>query len=325
MAIGALTLYFIVDRYRTASAAMVLVPQLHAPAVLGVSCVALLLAQASYALLWREIVSRLDRRRMNVVDALAVFFTSWLGRYVPTSVPYVAGKIVLSARLGYARNTVLSSIAYENVVLVIVGASSSCLLLPVMLAGTRDLAIHVLVAVVAAAMIVAVGSPILPRLVGLVSRFAHRDADFRVPVLQARDAHVALIVASVALVLNGLSFSLLLRSLTGLSPAEMVAAGAAYNLAGVAGIAAIPVPSGFGVREAVLAALLKLIVPLDIALAAALLSRLVAFAADLALGLAGVSALTVRGRSRAHASLGADGSNSGPGAYTQLENAAESG
>ena len=99
-----------------------------------------------------------------------------------------------------------------------------------------------------------------------------------------------------AAVLNGLAFALLLDAFTELSLREMVIAAAAFNLAGAAGVAAVPVPSGIGVREAVLIGLLQSVVPLEVATAAAVVARAGGIALDLAFGAAGASVFAFRAR-----------------------------
>jgi uncharacterized membrane protein YbhN (UPF0104 family) len=55
---------------------------------------------------------------------------------------------------------------------------------------------------------------------------------------------------------------------------------AAYNLAGIAGILAFAIPSGIGVREGVVVALMGAAITPPVALGAAVAVRLVAVAAD---------------------------------------------
>jgi uncharacterized membrane protein YbhN (UPF0104 family) len=102
----------------------------------------------------------------------------------------------------------------------------------------------------------------------------------------------------VACCFNGAAFGLLLLAFEPLSGREFIVAAAGFNLAGAAGVAAVPVPSGLGVREAVLVWVLHYIVPVETALAAALVARLISLPLDLALGAAGAAWLTATRRRR---------------------------
>jgi uncharacterized membrane protein YbhN (UPF0104 family) len=252
---------------------------------------------ALYTVLWRSLMNALDRSRPPLADSCAVFTSSWIGRYVPTSAPYVAGKVTLGGRLGYRRSAVGASIVYENLVVICVAALTSAVILPLTLKDVMPPLLWAVVGVPAACALFLLPSSALVR---AVSRIAER---FRLPSLEqfrlpGRGVAIAALIAATAAATNGAAFALLLAAFDDLSTAELIAAGAAFNLAGAAGVAAVPVPGGIGVREAVLVALLQAFVPIEVAAAAALLARLGAILVDLALGCAGAAWLASRGTFR---------------------------
>jgi uncharacterized protein (TIRG00374 family) len=116
-------------------------------------------------------------------------------------------------------------------------------------------------------------------------------------VLSYRGLASAATIASAALVFNAIGFALILAAFDDLSTREMIAAGAAVNLAGVLGVLAIPIPSGLGVREAVLIGLLQVFVPIEVAAAAAVVSRLVSIGTDVAFGLLAGGVMALRHQS----------------------------
>jgi hypothetical protein len=91
--------------------------------------------------------------------------------------------------------------------------------------------------------------------------------------------------------LSAVSFWLLVRSLTPVAPSQVARLGGAHALAFVAGFLAVPVPAGWGVREAVLAHLGAAVWPPAVAATLAAVSRLWAIGCDgVVLGVAGLVA-----------------------------------
>jgi uncharacterized membrane protein YbhN (UPF0104 family) len=82
------------------------------------------------------------------------------------------------------------------------------------------------------------------------------------------------------------------RALVPLDARAMVVAGGAACVASVTGFVAVPVPSGLGVRELVLVALLSVVMPAAVATSIALASRVLAVVVQTAL--AGVSLPSIR-------------------------------
>jgi uncharacterized membrane protein YbhN (UPF0104 family) len=75
-------------------------------------------------------------------------------------------------------------------------------------------------------------------------------------------------------VLQGLAFAALVRSIYPVDPRDLPGIAASFVVSWVIGFMSLLTPSGLGVREAVQAGLLALIVPLPVAVALAILSRI---------------------------------------------------
>lgn len=270
-------------------------PAIERPGLLVLGLVLYASTLLNYAVLWRNIVCRLDRIRPPLVDSVAVFCASWLGRYVPSSLPYLAGKLVMGIRLGHSKPALAASVLYENSLIISLGAISSSIIIPLTLAGEGGGPLVYVAAGLGGAGALSLLSPrVMHRVVNAATRLARREPIARDKLLSHRGILAGSVLAGVALALNGAGFALVLGSFVELDGREMVASAAIFNLAGVAGIAVLPVPSGLGVREAILIGLLQLYVPLEIAVAAALVARFGGIVIDVLLGLAGASLFALR-------------------------------
>lgn len=247
------------------------------------------------ALLWRDILCRLDRTNTSIIDGVAAFCASWPGRYVPSSLPYLAGKFVLGTRLGHSRPALAASVLYEHALLVSLGAVSSAIVIPLMLAGGSRVPWVFLSAAFGGAIGLALLSPrVMQAGISVAARLARKDAMPKMYLLSHRDMLFGATLALAALAFQAMSFSFVMASFLHLSWRELIAAGAIFNLAAVAGIVVLPVPSGLGVREGVLIALLQAFVPIELAAAATLVARFGNVLVDIGVGLIGGAVFAVR-------------------------------
>jgi uncharacterized membrane protein YbhN (UPF0104 family) len=281
-------------RIAAAAADVDALPALAQPWLLGAAAPAMLATVACYALLWRTIVFSLDPARPPAVDSFAVFASSWLGRHVPTGAPYVAGKIVLGRRLGHGTAPLAASLVYENLIVVGVGCAAAALLLPWCLPGALPALAWLPIGVAGVIGVALLPSPLAHRLLARAAEFSPRAEVLRECRLPAGGAVRGAAVASFAACANGLAFAVALAALSDLGLRESIAAGVAFNFAGAVGVAAVPVPGGVGVREAVLVPLLHSIVPVEVALAAALIARVGFLCVDVAAGAGGAAWLAFR-------------------------------
>jgi uncharacterized membrane protein YbhN (UPF0104 family) len=217
-----------------------------------------------------------------------VFCASWLGRYVPTSLPYFAGKVVMGSRLGHSRPALVASLVYENVLVLAIAAAVSCAALPLALSDASGPVWLALLGAAGAALLALLSPRVMSRAVAFGARVTRRPVPEGL-VLSRGGLASAATFAAVVVVANGLSFAFVLGSFVQLDGREVVASAAVFGLAGVAGTLALPVPSGLGVREAVIVALVQLYTPVEVAAAAAVLSRVICLGVDVAFGLTGAA------------------------------------
>jgi uncharacterized membrane protein YbhN (UPF0104 family) len=196
-------------------------------------------------------------------------------------VPYHAARLLAADSLGVTRGQVGASIGYEAIlvlgmaglagvvgIVVGVGLQTGNALLYVtagLFLGALPLALHPAVLVpMANRLLIVAGRPPL-------------DAD---AALTAKQTFGVAITYGAVLLATGLSFYLVAQAVTDEPPNIALAIGA-YCLASAIGMAAPFVPSGLGVREGVVIALLSGTMPADTVLVAAGTARAVSIVADI--------------------------------------------
>ncbi|MGI8650422.1 MAG: lysylphosphatidylglycerol synthase transmembrane domain-containing protein [Rubrobacter sp.] len=219
---------------------------------------------------WR-LVMRSFGDPLSRPESVAIWFATILGRYVPGSVAMVAGRVVMCQRRGVPARDTLASIVYENALILIsalvVTAASvpfwpdfeyrAYALLLVLLAPIGLIMIH-------------------PRVFKKAANFALAKTG-REPLektLPFRRVLALLAYYVGGWVLLGLGFASLTASVAPVGAAEIALLIGGYAFAWEVGFLSLVTPSGIGVKEAVLALILSLVLPIPAVIAVVVLSRL---------------------------------------------------
>lgn len=214
---------------------------------------------------------------------MLAFSYSWLGRYVPGTLPFFAGKVYLGTRLGYGTRPLVVTTAVQNVVEIlistVVGATMIVAAQGLTAGGGRFIALALLPSVALAALHPAV----LRRIVDASLRVLRRELlpDGALPPTRALMTASFFVATNQAI--NGVALWVILRAVGGASVDDIFLATGALSLAGVAGILVVLVPAGLGVRDATLTALLASSFTVEVAALAAIMLRLLTVLADLTL------------------------------------------
>lgn len=237
-------------------------------------------------LLWGRMLRALDRTAAQPVshlEAIAVQCASWLLKYIPGQVGSVVNKIVWAGKKGISRSLVAITFVYENVFLQVASIVPSAIILLLSLgpqifgqnATLLLFPILVLVPIVAIAY-----KPVFHRIVNIPAK---RILKQQVPETYFLSSWQSLLLAAEFVgprILNGIGFVLIATTVSQVTPAEWLPFAAAYVLAGAIGILAFFVPSGLGVREAVIVLILSQYVPVAEAIVISLLARLLSTVGD---------------------------------------------
>ncbi|WP_341856566.1 lysylphosphatidylglycerol synthase domain-containing protein [Brachybacterium sp. GPGPB12] len=234
---------------------------------------------------WGRIVRWLDpSASISAREAVAVQCLSWVLKYIPGQVGSVTNKVLWAGKKRISRTLVLISFVYENVFLQIASIVPALVILlvslgPGILGENATLMVAPLLVLIPAALVLArphvPPDPEPPSCAGSSSVPCRRSTSS--PAAVPRSPRSS---SSPPRILNGIGFVLIAATVSDITPAYWSPFAAAYALAGAVGILAILVPSGLGVREAVIVLVLSQYIPAPEAIVISLLSRLLATIGD---------------------------------------------
>lgn len=251
--------------------------------------------------LWGRIVTTLDDRPVRVAEAVRVHTGAWLLKYVPGQVGYVLGKTVWASHRGRSRLMVLVSIVYEQAFLLLGSTVPMVVVLLVSGGGDIDLTSTVWLALAAVVPLAAVTHPaVFHRLVSALGSRVLRRTVPRETFLGFGPAMAFQAVYLVPRVLNGVGVMVIAAAVLGTNADAWLAITAAYAIAGAAGIVAVFVPSGLGVREAVFVALATPTLGVEGAIVVSIVARVLATIADGLLAVVWAALTGWARRNRAH-------------------------
>ncbi|WP_084126618.1 lysylphosphatidylglycerol synthase domain-containing protein [Demequina sp. NBRC 110054] len=232
-------------------------------------------------LVWRVVLVRLGADALPPFRVLAsVYSKAWLARYIPGTIPWIAGKIYLAAEHGISKTRLaVSSLVEAASQVVAVGAVSLTLLALDPRIGEISVTVRVLVAVGAVAGFVAMAPPIFNRLLDLAMRAARRGTPVQVGWPTVRDS-IALYGGGA--LLSGLqSYFLILAIAPQVGLEDMLYIIGAIGLGGVVGMLTPLVPSGLGTKDATQFVLLLVVMPAATATLVVVLGRVLNAVVDL--------------------------------------------
>lgn len=253
-----------------------------APAVWPAVLAALALV-ASYLWLFGVSLAVLRRvgYRLTFRAGLRPFFYTLLGRYIPGRVAVILGKVYIYEKRGVPRLAAALAPAYENVFAAIGGVAVSLAAAAALFAGRFSWWQLAPALAGVAALAVFIQPPVMGRLLAwAMRRFGalklERDA-----TIKTRGALAFAAAYGGYCVLLGAFFAALAAAFVPLDAGGAARAGAAFVVASVLGYVVVFAPSGLGVRESLLIVLLEPYMGAGDAAFLAVVSRVVAVAAEL--------------------------------------------
>lgn len=233
--------------------------------------------------IWRDILYSLGSKTLPSFTMMSdIYAKSWLARYIPGTVTWIAGKVVMAANQGVSKSRLVVSSLLEAgmqvtaavvLSLILIGFSPHIAHIPTLL--------RVIVVLMSLAFLTLLSPPVFNRLLRLGHSFTKRElpAELRVNRKAMLRSFGLFIIGTF---LHGAASFWLIHALVPNLPAGLfLYIVGAFGLSGAIGMATPFLPSGIGVRDGALLVLLAAVFPRDIALAITLVSRLWQVAVDI--------------------------------------------
>ena len=237
------------------------------------------------AYIWRVILRRLGASQLpSPTITNDVYAKAWMGRYIPGTVTWIAGKVYMASSWGISKSrlTVASVLEGGSQVVAITFVSFLLLGFDPRLSVLSPLAKALLIALGLLVLII-----LIPRIFNTLMRQAYQVIKRKVVPgeLQINGPAVwqSFILYTFGALLSGASCFFVIWSIAPqLDIGDIWFVIGSFGLASVAGMAAPFAPSGLGIRDGIQLVLLTAILPNELALAATILVRLWSVALDIA-------------------------------------------
>lgn len=229
-------------------------------------------------LTWLVILKSLGAEsfKRHLRELTYVFAKSWMGRYIPGTAPWILGKIYFAAKLGISKKKLgVSSLLEGGLQIAVSLVVGFALLLLDSRFNVINFKLKIVLIIMLVGCVIAVLPPVFNRLVLLAYKLIRKKTLAREHLASNRTIASGSAVYVVAAILNGLSVFFITKSIyPSLAYHDVSFVIGAASLSGAAGMLAIFVPSGIGVRDGIFLALMSLVMPTELALVATIASRL---------------------------------------------------
>jgi uncharacterized membrane protein YbhN (UPF0104 family) len=264
------------------------------PGWLALCVAALLLFEFLHIELWRLIL-RVLGGHIAARRARAIWSTTLLARYVPTSALMAVGRVALSEREGVPKRVTLASVVYE-LAFTVVSALALCVYLLWRLPALDNHSWVRWLATAATLVGIAALHPAIFHRVAdyLFKRLGRQPLPLSIPFGRVLELTVMYVVS---FVVAGVAVLAMAHALHGLPADQTYTAVASYGLGYVAGVIAFVIPGSLGAREAGVALGLSAALPWTVAVAVAIAVRLLQMGVEV--GYAAITPVIARSRGRA--------------------------
>lgn len=205
-----------------------------------------------------------------------VYAKSWLGRYIPGTAPWILGKIYFASKHGISKSKLAVSSLLEGAlqVSIVMAVAFAVLLFDARLniiSGTLKL----LMVGVLIACVVAIYPPVFNRLISLAYKLLRKKKIDAEDLASNKTILQGALLYVIGALLSGTALFFIAKAIyPPLAYDNLLYVLGVSNLAGALGMLAIFAPSGIGVREGILLALLSVVMPAEYALLVTVTSRL---------------------------------------------------
>lgn len=234
------------------------------------------------AFIWIRMLFRLNPSVRASWDLLAVYAKSWMGRYIPGKVVWIAGKIHFASRFGIPVSQLgVTSFLEAGVQMATQLVISLVIVLIDGHFGMLPDSLRLITIIAIIGLLVALAPPVFNILTSTLLRVMRRSTEHNIRVTWTAIGEMTGLY-SIGYLLLGLTYFFSLKSfIPTLAPSLFAFTTAGISIAGTMGILALFAPSGLGVREGFIVLFLSLAMPVELAVVAAIVLRVTALLMDL--------------------------------------------
>lgn len=234
-------------------------------------------------IIWRFILSDLGANGLPSFITMAdVYAKAWMGRYIPGTVTWIAGKVYMASSHGISKSRLAVSSLLEGGMQIIAVMVVSMLLLGLdPRLNVIPVTYKILMILCAALLLLILTPAIFNRIVRLAFLIVKKQKPHDDLLINEKAVVRSFILYALGSFIIGLSEFFIARTIDPTLPwHDFWFIVGAFNLAGALGMLAIGVPTGIGVRDGAILLMLSIILPKELALAIMVTSRLWSAFAD---------------------------------------------
>lgn len=234
-------------------------------------------------LLWGMVLNHISlSTKISIRNSIRIYSASWLLKYMPGQAGSYLNKVAWGVKNGFSKKTMTLSFLYENVLLFFASILPTVpFVLLLFLDDIGDNYTLFLPLLIAIPFIVVMNKKIFHGIVNFLSQKLRKKEIDSTPFISTKRLALIQLWYVLPRIITGAGFVLIAKSLLNITPEMYVPLAAIYVLAGIVGILAIFVPSGIGVREAVIVLLASAYFSIEEAIVLSIIARFYATVADL--------------------------------------------
>lgn len=235
-------------------------------------------------LLWGTTLRQLGGKPVDLREAAAAHVIAWVLKYAPGQIGAFAYKVYWGNQRGHSSRCIGLSFIYENLYLQIASYLPAVVIISFAFLDYGNTLQFLLIAfcvVILIGFLVVLMGPGMYWVVKSIDKRWPGDPSEKISGLPPAQNIKMTILYLAPRLMNGAGFVLIALNLSALMPSAWLPLGAIYVLAGAFGILAVFVPSGLGVREAVIVIFAQAYVGIPTAIILAALARLISIVADM--------------------------------------------
>lgn len=228
--------------------------------------------------IWINLLHNLGAKNLkpHLAQLTFVYAKSWLGRYIPGTAPWILGKIFFASKHGIAKSKLAVSSLLEGAlqIAVVMVVSLAILLFDARLAKLGS-TMTILIIGALIVCVISVWPPIFNRIVSLAYKLVRKKQLDPEHLASNKTIMQGALLYVVSALFSGTALFFIAKAIDPqLDLSNLPYVIGLSNLAGAMGMLAIFAPSGIGVRDGIILALLSLIMRPEYALAATVAARL---------------------------------------------------